>query len=262
MERFIDGLAAPFKDSIRTNMCVSAINYDDKDKVVIECASGETIVTEYVVVTCSLGYLKSDQLKFEPELPKDKAGAIGRSKMGQYMKVLLQFPSVFWPEDSIFLGQLTDNTKNSSAVEDSDDKRVHFPAFFNYYYAKGAPVLEAQLVGAKAQLLSDTMTDAEIARAMYLQLQETFGPDIPAPVNHFITHWDHNKWSVGAYSCMTVGNTDDDPDLLRHPVGKRVFFAGEATDYKYQGALQAAYFTGRQAADEIVGDAEPIVSIP
>jgi hypothetical protein len=35
--------------------------------------------------------------------------------------------------------------------------------------------------------LSETMTDAEIVRAMYLQLQETFGADIPVPVGHLIT---------------------------------------------------------------------------
>lgn len=74
--------------------------------------------------------------------------------------------------------------------------------------------------------------------------------------------WDQDKWAVGAYSCFTVGNTDDDPDLVRQPVGKRVFFAGEATDYKYQGALQAAYLTGRQAADEIVAEADELATVP
>jgi monoamine oxidase len=185
MERFIDGLAKPVTDCIRTNTRVTSINYVDKNKVVVKTSNGETLEAEYVVVTSSLGYLKSKQLTFEPELPSEKTAAIGRSKMGQYMKVLLQFPSVFWPEDAVFFGQITDNSVTSSG--DEGEKRVYFPAIFNYYFAKNAPVLEAQLVGTKAEHLSETMTDAEIVRAMYLQLQETFGADIPVPVGHLIT---------------------------------------------------------------------------
>jgi hypothetical protein len=41
-----------------------------------------------------------------------------------------------------------------------------------------------------------------------------------------------------------VDSTEEDPEILRQSVGKRVFFAGEATNYKYQGGLQAAYLTG------------------
>lgn len=56
--------------------------------------------------------------------------------------------------------------------------------------------------------------------------------------------WDQDPWSVGAYSSLTVDSTDEDPAILRQSVANRVLFAGEATDYKYQGALQAAYLSG------------------
>jgi hypothetical protein len=41
-----------------------------------------------------------------------------------------------------------------------------------------------------------------------------------------------------------VDSTYEDSDLLGQPVADRVFFAGEATNYEYQGALQAAYLSG------------------
>jgi monoamine oxidase len=50
-----------------------------------------------------------------------------------------------------------------------------------------------------------------------------------------------------------VDSTDEDPAIIRQTVANRVLFAGEATDYKYQGALQAAYLSGLKAAAEIVG---------
>jgi monoamine oxidase len=187
MQQFVDGLAKPVEYCIRTNTCVTSINYVNKDKIVVETSSGEAFEAEYVVVTSSLGYLKSKQLKFEPELPADKISAIDRSTMGLYVKVLLQFPSVFWPEDAALIGQIDEKTAGMSAA--SSDQHVYFPTLINYHYAKGYPVLESQLVGDQAARALATMTDEEIAHALFLQLQNTFGADIPSPVGHFLTRY-------------------------------------------------------------------------
>ncbi|ETN21232.1 hypothetical protein PPTG_01485 [Phytophthora nicotianae INRA-310] len=248
MEHFIDHLAEPVKESIHTNVVVTSINYEDKDGVVIECSDGRRVSADHVVVTSSLGFLKSGKLHFQPELPAAKLGAIERSKMGQYMKILVEFPEIFWPENSTFIAQI----KNSSVSSDATDRRIYFPVVFNYQFAKGVPIIEGVLVGENASKISATFTEEEIAHALFLQLQETFGPNIPRPVNHFITRWDQDPWSIGAYSSLTVDSTDEDPAILRQTVANRVLFAGEATDYKYQGALQAAYLSGLKAAAEIV----------
>lgn len=240
MERFIDHLSEPLTDVIHTNVSVASINYDRPDGVAIECCDGRSITADHVVVATSLGLLQSGKLHFEPELPSVKAGAIKRSKMGQYMKVLVQFPEVFWPTDFRFMAQLK-----------RGGRRIYFPLVFNYDFAKGVPILEGVLIGDNASDVSAKFTDNEIAHAMFLQMQETFGPDIPEPVGHFITRWDQDEWSVGAYSCVTVDNAHEDPDLMKQTVANRVLFAGEAVDTKYQGALQAAYFSGLEAAAEL-----------
>ncbi|KAH7484454.1 hypothetical protein KRP22_005622 [Phytophthora ramorum] len=248
MERFIDHLAEPAKDSIYTDVCVTSINYEGAEGVIIECNDGRHIIAEHVIVTSSLGFLKSGKLHFQPELPAAKLGAINRSKMGQYMKILVEFPEVFWPEDCTFIAQIND----TSASSESSERRIYFPVVFNYQFAKGVPIIEGVLVGENASKISATFTDKEIAHALFLQLQVTFGPNTPDLVNYFITRWDQDQWSVGAYSSLTVDSTDEDPAILRETVANRVLFAGEATDYKYQGALQAAYLSGLQAAAEIV----------
>ncbi|RLN50115.1 hypothetical protein BBJ28_00003898 [Nothophytophthora sp. Chile5] len=240
MERFVDHLAESVKETIHTNMCVASINYDGPDGVVIECTDGQRVTADHVVVTCSLGFLKSGRLHFQPELPVAKATAIKRSQMGQYMKILVEFPKVFWPENATFMAQL----KDRSTSNDDTERRIYFPVVFNYYFAKGVPIIEGVLVGDKASEVSTTFSDDEIARALFLQLQDTFGPDIPEPVGHFITRWDQDEWAVGAYSCLTVESSDEDPEILRQTVANRVLFAGEATVYKYQGSLQAAYLSG------------------
>ncbi|KAE9015844.1 hypothetical protein PR003_g14302 [Phytophthora rubi] len=247
MERFIDHLAEPLHDVIHTNVSVASINYDGPDGVIIECNDGRRVTADRVIVATSLGLLQSGKLHFQPELPAVKTGALKRSKMGQYMKVLVQFPEVFWPKDATFMGQL--QTKNSS---EGTERRIYFPLVFNYHLAKGVPILEGVLIGDNASDISASFTDEEIAHALFLQMQETFGPGVPEPINHFITRWDQDQWSVGAYSCVTARNAHEDPDLLKQTVANRVLFAGEAVDPKYQGALQAAYFSGLEAAAELV----------
>ncbi|GMF14351.1 unnamed protein product [Phytophthora lilii] len=183
MERFIDHLSEPVKDSVYTNASVTSINYKGADGVIIECNDGRRVTAERVIVTSSLGLLKSGKLDFQPELPASKLGAIKRSKMGQYMKILVEFPKVFWPVDATFIAQLAD----TSAHSDGADRRIYFPVVFNYQFAKGVPIIEGVLVGENASKISAEFTDEEIAHALFLQLQETFGPNIPDPVNHFIT---------------------------------------------------------------------------
>jgi monoamine oxidase len=186
MERFIDHLAEPIRDVIHTNVSVATINYDGPDGVVIECTDGRRVTADRVIVATSLGLLQSGKLHFQPELPAFKAGALKRSKMGQYMKVLVQFPEVFWPKHATFMGQL--QTKSSSGTA-SDGRRIYFPLVFNYHLAKGVPILEGVLIGDNASKISASFTDEEIAHALFLQMQETFGSDVPKPVNQFITRY-------------------------------------------------------------------------
>ncbi|KAG6977085.1 hypothetical protein JG688_00000692 [Phytophthora aleatoria] len=250
MESFLKHLSAPLKSVIRTNACVTSINYEDTEDVVIECSDGSKVKADRVVVTCSLGFLKSGKLQFYPELPLPKAEVISRSQMGQCMKVMVQFPEAFWPENASFIAQISDATG-------SEIHRIYFPVIFSYYKAKGVSILEGDLIGDKAEEVSKTLSDDEIARALFLQLQEMFGPEIPEPVGHFITRWDQDEWSRGAYSSVTVDSTYEDPDLLRQSVADRVFFAGEATNYEYQGAIQAAYLSGYRATAEIIAEVFP-----
>eukprot|EP00644_Phytophthora_capsici_P013914 jgi/Phyca11/571114/estExt2_Genewise1.C_PHYCAscaffold_400305 len=222
----IDHLSEPLKGLVRTNTCVVSINYEDTDQVAIECADGRQLTADHVVVTCSLGFLKSGKLRFQPQLPRSKTEVISRSQMGQCMKVLVQFPESFWPESGSFITQLSDSTG-------SDQRRIYFPVIFSYLSTKGVPILEGDLIGKKAEEISRTFSDEEIVHALFLQLQDTFGQEIPEPVGHLITRWDQDEWARGAYSSVAVDSTYEDPDLLRQ---------------SYQGALQAAYLSGKNTS--------------
>lgn len=184
MERFVDRLAEPIAECIQTNTLVKSITHqggaiDSQDGVVIECSDGRIIQADFVIVTSALGLLKAGELSFSPALPQEKQQAIQRSQMGQYMKVLVQFPDVFWQHDATFIGQLA----TSSTAGD-----IAFPLLFNYYAAKQVPVLEGVLIGDTASRVS-SLSDEEIVAAFFKQLQGTLGTGIPEPVAHFITRY-------------------------------------------------------------------------
>lgn len=109
--QFTKGLASnPTMLDIRYNQCVDKISYSqiqnrrtpelDEPPVTITCSNAQTIQADAVVVTASLGVLKSGNITFEPELPEQKRGAISRLGFGLLNKVyrclLLIDIRLFW----------------------------------------------------------------------------------------------------------------------------------------------------------------------
>lgn len=94
-----NGLAlSPNALDIRYNHAVKQIRYaegsdqrmvdGESATITVECNNGEMIRADTVVVTVSLGVLKSGQVNFEPALPAQKTEAISRLGFGLLNKVL------------------------------------------------------------------------------------------------------------------------------------------------------------------------------
>jgi monoamine oxidase len=83
--------------NIRYNHRVQKISYGkpqgstvvnvDEAPVTVVCEDGSSIEADAVVVTSSLGVLKSSMVQFEPELPPEKTTAISRLGFGLLNKV-------------------------------------------------------------------------------------------------------------------------------------------------------------------------------
>jgi Flavin containing amine oxidoreductase/NAD(P)-binding Rossmann-like domain len=96
--QFANGLASfPTKLNIRYNQRVQKIRYGksqdstlvdvDESPVTVVCDDGSSIRADAVVVTSSLGVLKSSMMQFDPELPAEKTAAISRLGFGLLNKV-------------------------------------------------------------------------------------------------------------------------------------------------------------------------------
>ena len=82
------------QENILFGKTVKAVHWgnEGKDcKVRIECANGENYLADYVIVTVSLGVLKTASDMFIPKLPQRKLDAIDKLGFGVVDKVILSF---------------------------------------------------------------------------------------------------------------------------------------------------------------------------
>jgi polyamine oxidase len=183
MEQTVEYLASSIPDGvIHTNSPVELVAYSPADGVTLHLGNGDRpIRADYAIVTCSLGALKTETIKFAPPLPDEKRNVIERLCMGHYMKVLVEFPHVFWPEHGQYFG-------NVATLGASHQSRFRFPLVFSYLGLKGVPVLEGVLYGPSAVEASELEDEALVA-ALVQSLKDMFGDDIPAPTTHFVTRY-------------------------------------------------------------------------
>lgn len=230
-KRIVDGLADGVKIELET--VVEQIEYEQSG-VRITTNRGQS-TCDKVIVTVPLGVLQAHKIHFLPDLPQEKQQAIARLGMGNYDKVALKFPHRFWPKEPQRFQYL-----NESGI---------CSAWLNLAHYKDVPVLINYHAGSRAQLVNRLSDEEYLDRAL-TALRVMFKVNIPAPVATVRTGWERDPFSLGSYSFQKVGCELEDRQRLATPVGKRLFFAGEATHPHYFATVHGAYETGVRAARE------------
>ncbi|PRP76756.1 Lysine-specific histone demethylase 1-2, partial [Planoprotostelium fungivorum] len=228
---------------IKYNCPVHSIHYNQPGAngktVAIVRTETEDIHCDAVLVTVSLGVLKSRAIQFDPPLPEWKLSAINDLGFGLLNKVVMKFPNVFWDDTIDMFGSTTDN----------GELRGEAYMFWNLHRVMGQPVLVALLAG-KAAHLPEQLPEADIIQRVLQRLQRIFGT-IPQPTHSLVTNWGHDPYALGTYSYVGINSTGDDYDRLASTVDLNLFFAGEATSRWHPATAAGAYHSGLQAAGKI-----------
>lgn len=202
--------------------------------------AGDTAFTaDQVVVTVPLGALKAGSIEFEPALPEAVAGPLSRLGMGVFNKVFIQFDQRFWNEDSYVLRAL-------------GEAGEHWHSWYDVSAVSGLPTLltfAAGPFGRRMQELPDENVVADAVRA----LRVLYGDAVGEPRAHWVTRWGDDEFSNGSYSYLALGSTHHDHDDLAGPVDGVLHFAGEATWGDEPATVGAAYYSGRRAAERVLG---------
>ncbi|KAF3778339.1 FLOWERING LOCUS D protein [Nymphaea thermarum] len=221
---------------------VHTIRYGDDGVQVL--AGNQVFDGDMVLCTVPLGVLKSNAIKFTPELPQRKLDSIKRLGFGLLNKVAMLFPTAFWGTDLDTFGHLSEKP----------NRRGEFFLFYSYATVAGGPLLIA-LVAGEAAVEFEAM-DATDAVTLVLQvLKGIFKPqgiEVPDPIQTVCTRWGNDPFSLGSYSNVAVGASGDDYDILAENVGEgRLFFAGEHTTRRYPATMHGAFLSGAREAANI-----------
>lgn len=210
-------------------------------KRIVRDATGVTVVTtrgtyraKTAVVTVSTGVLGAGAIEFVPGLPATTRDAIAALPLGLIYKCALGFNTDLFPQ---FKGAFTVVTQLSKQPAIS-----YFANFWNYNIVE---ILADADIAVKIESMSRT------GQIDYLlkRLEENVPGAAAAFDGRFTaSNWGKNPYTHGSYSRATVGNADA-RETLRAPVGRKIWFAGEAlAETSTITLLQGAYNSGIAAA--------------
>ncbi|WP_223635333.1 NAD(P)/FAD-dependent oxidoreductase [Corallococcus sp. EGB] len=207
-----------------------------------------TFQGEHAVVTLPVGVLQAKPpapgaVRFVPRV-RTQERAWNRLAMGSLVKVLLRFRAAFWRE-------------------------LEATAHFGFFHAPASPFptwwtlsphrhtrhLVGWSGGPAAASLSRLSEKAVLERALR-GLSQIF-PLSPRELNARLEAWHVQDWqdepyTRGGYAVIPSGAMDA-VEALAEPVGRTIFFAGEATHVRGdEGTVHGALETGRRAADELL----------
>ena len=159
------------------------------------------------------------------------------------IKTCLRFRTAFW--EKLDRGRYRN-------VAFFHPRQEAFPTFWTALPVR-TPLLVAWAGGPKAAAMSGAPKSKIVEHAL-ASLTAMFGDraQIESELEAAWVHdWQSDPYARGAYSYVTVGGADAGYTLAK-PMGKTLFFAGEATDDEEEATVAAALHSGERAAREVL----------
>jgi monoamine oxidase len=221
-EPIVNGIAKDLeqnpKISFLLNHRVEKVDHNSELVNVVTKYEGNTIEMEanMVIITVSLGVLKSESIVFQPSLPADKRDAIRRFGFGLLDKIFLIFNETFWEKECSWISHAAKN-------------RSEFPAYLNlqHYTKRDISILCAFYSGKFAAEI-EKLSENEAIELALRPLITYFGEEtVRRNFKYGIrTCWQKDPLFFGSYSYVAYGMQPDDLEHLRKPLHNKVFFAG------------------------------------
>ncbi|XP_051524160.1 spermine oxidase-like [Myxocyprinus asiaticus] len=229
--------------------------------VCVVCENGEVILADHVIVTVSLGCLKTQASSlFIPSLPAEKMDVIDKLCFGNIAKVFLEYEEAFWENDVGTISLIYEDDSPAS-VTTNKTQWLRNMQYFTVLRPKErfGNILIGWCPGDIADLI-ETMAEEEVSFAITEHLRMFFGnPDIPPPKSILCTKWRSSRLTCGSYTFLPVGVDGRVMDTLAQPLkgvqrpdeDLQVMFAGEATMKTLYSTVHGAMLSGHREADRL-----------
>jgi monoamine oxidase len=178
------------------------------------------------------------QLRYEPQLPAERALLMQRMPSGSIVKIALVYEEAFWRSEglrgeSVALGSPIESTLDASP-------------------RSGRPgVLAAFSFGPMARRFA-ALGSGERRRVVIDTLVKRFGARAGKPFHYHEQDWAEEPWTRGCYLAhLPPGVFTQFGHALRAPVG-RIHWAGTETATLSHGTIDGAIRSGERAAAELI----------
>ena len=221
---------------IQTNSPVTRIDYSG-DTVEVTTQSGDVFEADKVLVTVSVGVLKSETIEFIPEMSETKKTALNSVPFLPGVKMFLKFSDQFYP-DVVYC-----------SVETGEK------AFYDIAFKKDTEdsVLGVLVTGPAADAYTALSSEAEIIDTVLAELDVIF--DGAASTN-YLGKYRIEKWGERPYTQGTWVEgfrvSKKTRKTLNEPLDGRVYFAGEVYDVYQQMGVPGSILSGFEAIDRLL----------
>lgn len=258
-------------------------NGHDSRPVKLHFSDGSIMRADHVIVTVSLGVLKSgiqeNEGMFDPQLPNFKKEAISRLGFGVVNKLFLQLSP---NHDRIPYLQMAFHRPESKFRNQQIPWWMRKTAFMCPIYGNSS-VLISWFAGKEALEL-ESLNDEEVISGVsttissfqpYLQTngkssnshRNLYSVESSSARELKFTKCLKSKWAndplfLGSYSYVAVGSSGEDLDTMAMPLPKhtnfgttsplQILFAGEATHRTHYSTTHGAYFSGIREANRLL----------
>ncbi len=234
---FVDtNIAQTVKHKIKYNSPVTEINYA-KDKVTIKVEGGESYEAGKVLLTVSMGVLKSDLIKFVPEMNLENKKAIEAITFLPGFKVALKFSEKFYP-DAIDC-QVENGGKVFYDIAFGKSTKTNVMGFL----CTGDETLNYYAMSSEQQIIDSILADLD--NMFDGQASKTYTGD------YLLENWGQHRYTQGTWTQAMQEKKSDLKTLLK-PLDNKVYFAGEIYDTYQQMGVPGAILSGYYAIDKML----------
>jgi hypothetical protein len=239
----IDRLASNLP--IQLNSPVETIKYggtaDSPIQVLVGGKNKRTLMCKKIIITASIGVLKSGIVEFIPPLPPTHQKVISVLNMGNAMKAAFTF------KKNIFVGK--NGIKKGQMMSMMDLTQFPVVTLFPNYFGKN---MISFIIDGEHSWALDKMNDTALVD-FFLGITERW---FPGAHSAWTGKWARTNWSGpytrGATSWATVGNWPQRQQMTI-PVNNKIWFAGEAYSISSHSQMLGAYVTGNAAGYGVAG---------
>jgi monoamine oxidase len=231
-EQIVSGLHKRLKAEVLTGYHLEQIE-QKATSYQLSFANGKELQADYLIVTLPFSVLRN--VTFKVEMTDRKRKCIQELGYGMQSKMFIGVKERIWRTQGFSGYVLSDNIHNGWDGSQMQAENV------------GEGVYNLFLGAEKGLNLNLSQYDHYVAEC------EKVFPSMRTHLNgrKEICNWNNNPGSKGAYACYRIGQYSG----IGKEEGRRagnIFFAGEHCSHHFQGFMNGAAETGRQAASDII----------